>query len=164
MEVDKQQEPHELSQYKREFVDLNTGEDPQMDDMVKAMGGYRLAVQKFGTETADRTEFMRVKELLRSGRVVMVRAEVRPNHVANIKWFTQMCRTAHRAGVPWALRLRLTRPWQIPPLMALKRLSYVCLRKRSEGQEREWHDLTSNGLELDQLEGQEFVRQVRCRA
>ena len=80
-------------------------------------------------------------------------------HTANVKWLTQTCRTAHRAGVPWALRIKVEKPWEIPPLAALKRLSYVCMRKLAEGV----YDLISDGLSLDLLDGPGIAQQLRRR-
>ena len=97
-------------QGKRVFADLNTGEDPALDEAVKTMGGLRFPLQEFGAENTSRTHLMRIKELVRSGRMIMMRAEVRPSHVKNIQWLTQVRRAAHRAGVPWTLRLKMPRP------------------------------------------------------
>ena len=61
------------------------------------------------------------------------------------------------------MRLKMPKPWRVPPLAALKRLSYGCLRKVLVDQGHDWYDLASHGIDLDLLEGQGFMGQLRQR-
>ena len=79
---------------------------------VTARGGSRMRLQNFGSEPTSRTDLMKVKDSLRAGRIVRIRAKVQVQHTANVKWLTQACRTAHRAGAPWALRIKVEKPWE----------------------------------------------------
>ena len=102
----------EPEQSKRIYADLNAEPDTELDREVTAMGGSRMILQNFGSESTSRTDLMKVKDSLRAGRIVRIRAKVQVQHTANVKWLTQTCRTAHRAGVPWALRIKVEKPWE----------------------------------------------------
>ena len=121
---------------KRSFLDLNPNEaehsEQTLKEKVTAMGGSVLTLRRFGEADSDTSQLMRVKNLLREGRVIWLRALVTEKHTVNAKWTAQCCRTAHRAGVPWWIRVQLIDPWIVPPLLAWKKMAYVCLRKRSE--------------------------------
>ena len=121
---------------KRIFLDLNPNEaehsEQTLKEKVRAMGGSMLTLRRFGEADSEASQLMRVKNLLREGRVIWLRAVVTERHTVNAKWTAQCRRRAHRAGVPWWIRVQLTDPWIVPPLLAWKNMAYVCLRKRSE--------------------------------
>ena len=78
------------------------------------MGGTVLALDVFGESNCEVAQLMRVKNLLREGRIVWLRARLSEQHVENAKWLAQCCRTAHRAGIPWWIRTSLKDPWGAP--------------------------------------------------
>ena len=116
---------------KRIFVDLNSTSwelnSQKFRKHILALGGTVLAISNFGVADGDVSRLMKVENLLREGRVIWLRVLITEQHTANAKWIAQCCRTAHRAGIPWWIRLCLKDPWQVPPLKMLKKLSYVCV-------------------------------------
>ena len=135
-------------------LDLNPSDTACLDQEIVNLGGTRLSLHNSGGVCDNNLLLTRAKTLLREGRVVWLRAEVRAEHTVNAKWLSQCCRMARRAGVPRALRLHLQRPWETPPLAALKRLSYVCMRKVKQDAHTDtvWYDVVSDAVDLDKLD------------
>ena len=106
---------------------------------------------------------MIVKNLLREGKVVWLRATVDNEHLVNAKWLAQCCRTAHRAGVPWSMRVSATQPWSVPALMSLKKMIYVSLKKVESQAEGAYYVLVSDAVNLEHLDLREFKEQLRKR-
>ena len=94
--------------FKRIFVDLNPDDDSAITEAVKKWGGHRLVYKRFGAVTQPQADLLFVKTLLREGRVVWLRATFRREHIPNAKGIAQCCRMAHRAGVPWSVRIAIT--------------------------------------------------------
>ncbi len=52
-----------------------------------------------------------VKQRLRRAEAAWLHIEVPEEQLTSIKWLTQCCRTAQRAGVPWSMLIHITAPW-----------------------------------------------------
>ena len=148
---------------KRTFVDLNPTSEDGLNAAVESWGGTRLAIQNFGSAEGEQAALMTVKNLLREGKVVWLRATVDNEHLVNAKWLAQCCRTAHRAGVPWSMRVSATQPWSVPALMSLKKMIYVSLKKVETQAEGAYYMLVSDAVNLEHLDIREFKEQLRKR-
>ena len=146
-------------------MDLNADEtEPsaqRFNEFVVSMGGTVLALSNFGESDSEVSQLMRVKGLLREGSIIWLRARMTEGHMENAKWVAQCCRTAHRAGIPWWVRVDVTAPWQVPSLKSLKKLSYVCLRKGTDEKGKSRYDVVSDAVDINKLNTQDFERQVR---
>ena len=79
------------------------------------------------------------------------------------KWVAQCCRTAHRAGIPWWIRVEVAAPWQVPSLKSLKKLCYVCVLKGIDDKGHSRYDVVSDAVDINKLSTQEFEQQVRSK-
>ena len=152
---------------KRIFLDLNPNEaehsEQTLKEKVTAMGGSVLTLRRFGEANSEASQLMRVKKLLREGRAIWLRSLVAERHTVNAQWIAQCCRTAHRAGVPWWIRVRLKDPSVVPPLLALKNMVYACLRKCTEADGASSYDLTSDAVNIHKLGPKDLDEQIRRR-
>ena len=144
---------------KRQLVDLNAAEDPGLDEEIAAAGGYRSRVVGYGSHGTEQGTLTAVKELLREGKVCWLNGEVRGEHLANAKWISQTCRMAHRAGIPWALRVKAERPWRVPELCGLRKLRYVS-EKRISNEDGVHVLLTSDIVDIDAMSRAGFYKAV----
>ena len=76
------------------------------------------------------------------------------------KWMSQSCRMAHRAGVPWTLTIKASKPWQVPGLRGLRKLRYVC-EKRGEAKGKATVLLTSEIVDIDSMSRAGFPKQLQ---
>ena len=152
---------------KRIFVDLNAVDNEpgahRLEEFVKSMGGTVLALNNFGKVDSEVAQLMRIKGLLREGRIIWLRARITEQHLENAKWISQCCRTAHRAGIPWWIRIEVAAPWLVPSLKSLKRLGYVCVLKGVDAKGNVRHDVVSDAVDINRLSTQEFEQQVRTK-
>ena len=115
-----QDEGQDLEEAKRIVLLLNA---TLGDERLRALAHANLTVKRysnFGRITTPLNELRTAKQLIRQGRVIWVHAEVRPIHYTRPTWFTQTCRSAHRAAAQWTMRFT-TKPWAVRPFEALRR-------------------------------------------
>ena len=52
-------------------------------------------------------------------------------------------------------------PWSVPPLLALKKMAYVCFRKQAEADGTNSYDLTSDAVDINKLGPNDLEGQIR---
>ena len=140
---------------KRVAVFLNVSLQPPQVKLLEAQGVTALSVLRFGAFQEPVSTLMRVKKLIREGRVVWLHGRVTPQQWTNPTWFTQCSRMAHRASAPWSLEFKRA-PWHIKPFEALRRHKYV--QSLSPSRDPQWYGseqviapVTELGQILDQI-------------
>ena len=105
----------------------------------------------------------RVKKLLREGRVIWLNIRIGEAHRHNPSWVVSVCRTAHRAGVPWTIRFTMINPGALQPYATLRKHKYVCFRRFGKEISHPDVRLTSDGVNLDELTELGICKQATAR-
>ena len=65
-----------------------------------------ISYLRFGTSGSPKSLLAAIKAGTKQDLIISFHAYVGPMHPHNIAWINQLCRTAHRADIPWSMELR----------------------------------------------------------
>ena len=102
---------------------------------------------------------MKVNTTWRHGHAIWLHGTIAAAHRHHPNATTQVCRMAHRAGVPWTLQVTCA-PRGIKPLQALRALKYVCVINDVKRKQL-W--LTSASVDMAELALDNVIKQAATR-
>ncbi len=101
------------------IVVINHGERGLMDRL-QVLAHNILHFEGVALDAKPDDKILGIKHKLRQGVITWVHVEVDNEHRGGVKWLTQCCRTAQRAGTPWTMHVRMRKPWDCQQLAGLR--------------------------------------------
>ncbi len=116
---------------------------------------------RLGLADMTRDDNMQTKFAIRKGNLTWFHAEVTVAQHDGMKWISQCCRMAQRAGLPWSIRLRVPDPWEYAPLRGLAGVPGVVARRARDTEWGQTWWLTSAEVQLEREDLTGLVERMR---
>ncbi len=137
--------------------------ETELEAQVRLLDNTLLTYNSLARGAPAKDDLHAVKVRLRQGDAIWLHVSVRPEHLVSIKWLTQLCRTAHRAGITWTMTCWLDDPWACAQLDGLRKIPGAATFVKQLGeQEATW--ITSSGLAQEVCDYSGFATLIKNSA